>query len=162
TPYRMQLSAESTDNPDQRIAEDIKLFVSNTLSLGTGLLGSVVTLASFIVILWGLSNAAPLTLFGHSLGVPGYLVWVAIVYAVAGTAITHWIGRPLVNLDIEQQRREADFRGSLLRIRENAEQIALLKGETAERNRLMTRFSTVKENWIAIMCRQKRLTFFTA
>ena len=162
TPYRMQLSADCTDNPDQRIAEDIKLFVSNTLSLGTGLLGSVVTLASFIVILWGLSNAAPLTLFGHSLGVPGYLVWVAIVYAVAGTAITHWIGRPLVDLDIEQQRREADFRGSLLRIRENAEQIALLKGETAERNRLMTRFATVKENWIAIMCRQKRLTFFTA
>ena len=75
TPYRMQLSADCTDNPDQRIAEDIKLFVSNTLSLVTGLLGSVLTLGSFIVILWGLSNAAPLTLFGHAVGVPGYLVW---------------------------------------------------------------------------------------
>jgi vitamin B12/bleomycin/antimicrobial peptide transport system ATP-binding/permease protein len=162
TPYRMQLAADCTDNPDQRIAEDVKLFVTNTLTLGTGLLGAIVTLGSFIVILWGLSNAAPLTLFGHALGVPGYLVWVAIVYAVAGTVITHWIGRPLVDLDIEQQRREANFRTSLLRIRENAEQIALLKGETAERDRLMTRFGTVKDNWIAIMCRQKRLTFFTA
>ena len=162
TPYRMQLSAEPTDNPDQRIAEDIKLFVSNTLSLGTGLLGSIVTLGSFIAILWGLSNAAPLALFGYTLGVPGYLVWVAIAYAVTGTAVTHWIGRPLVDLDIEQQRREADFRASLLRVRENAEQIALLKGEPVERKRLMTRFGTVKENWIATMCLQKRLTFFTA
>ena len=141
TPYRMQLSADCADNPDQRIAEDIKLFVSNTLSLGTGLLGAVVTLGSFIVILWGLSSAAPLTLFGHALGIPGYLVWIAIVYAVAGTAITHWIGRPLVDLDIEQQRREADFRAGLLRVRENAEQIALLKGEAAERRRLMAHFS---------------------
>jgi putative ATP-binding cassette transporter len=162
TPYRMQLSGDCADNPDQRIAEDIKLFVSNTLSLGTGLLGAVVTLGSFIVILWGLSGAAPLTLFGHALGIPGYLVWVAIVYAVAGTAITHWIGRPLVDLDIEQQRREADFRAGLLRVRENAEQIALLKGEAAERRRLMAHFAKVKDNWTAIMGRQKRLTFFTA
>jgi putative ATP-binding cassette transporter len=162
TPYRMQLSADCADNPDQRIAEDIKLFVSNTLSLGTGLLGAVVTLGSFIVILWGLSSAAPLTLFGHALGIPGYLVWVAIVYAVAGTAITHWIGRPLVDLDIEQQRREADFRAGLLRVRENAEQIALLKGEAAERRRLMAHFAKVKDNWTAIMGRQKLLTFFTA
>jgi len=162
TAYRMQLSGDCTDNPDQRIAEDIKLFVSNTLSLGTGLLGSVVTLGSFVVILWGLSNAAPLTLFGHALGIPGYLVWVAIVYAVAGTLVSHRIGRPLVALDIEQQRREADFRSGLLRVRENAEQIALLKGETAEHGRLMSRFTRVKDNWMAIMGRQKRLTFFTA
>jgi len=162
TAYRMQLSGDCTDNPDQRIAEDIKLFVSNTLSLGTGLLGSVVTLGSFVVILWGLSNAAPLTLFGHGLGIPGYLVWVAIVYAVTGTFISHRIGRPLVALDIEQQRREADFRSGLLRVRENAEQIALLKGETAEHGRLMSHFTRVKDNWMAIMGRQKRLTFFTA
>jgi vitamin B12/bleomycin/antimicrobial peptide transport system ATP-binding/permease protein len=162
TAYRMQLAGDCTDNPDQRIAEDIKLFVSNTLSLGTGLLGSVVTLGSFVVILWGLSNAAPLTLFGHALGIPGYLVWVAIVYAIAGTFISHRIGRPLVDLDIEQQLREADFRAGLLRVRENAEQIALLQGETAEHGRLMARFTKVKDNWSAIMGRQKRLTFFTA
>jgi vitamin B12/bleomycin/antimicrobial peptide transport system ATP-binding/permease protein len=162
TPYRMQLSADCVDNPDQRIAEDIKLFVSNTLSLGTGLLGAMVMLGSFMVILWGLSNAAPLTLFGHALPIPGYLVWVAILYAVAGTLITHRIGRPLVNLDIEQQRREADFRTGLLRVRENAEQIALLKGDAAERRRLMAHFAKVRDNWTAIMSRQKRLTFFTA
>jgi putative ATP-binding cassette transporter len=162
TPYRMQLSADCVDNPDQRIAEDIKLFVSSTLSLVTGLLGSVLTLGSFIVILWGLSNAAPLVLFGHSLGIPGYLVWVAILYAAVGTLIAHLIGRPLVDLDIEQQRREADFRAGLLRVRENAEQIALLKGEPAERRRLMARFAKVRDNWITIMGRQKRLTFFTA
>src|SRR5262245_3357739 len=162
TAYRMQLSGDCTDNPDQRIAEDIKLFVSNTLSLGTGLLGSVATLSSFVVILWGLSNAAPLTLFGYTLGIPGYLVWVAIVYAVAGTFVSHRIGRPLVDLDIEQQHREANFRAGLMRVRENAEQIALLRGETAEHRRLMAHFTKVKDNWRAIMGRQKRLTFFTA
>src|SRR5215475_2915475 len=162
TPYRMQLSGDCADNPDQRIAEDIKLFVSNTLSLGTGLLGAVVTLGSFITILWGLSNAAPLTLFGQVLAIPGYLVWAAILYAVIGTVITHSIGRPLIGLGIEQQRREADFRAGLLRVRENAEQIALLRGESAERGRLMDRFSKLRQNWIAIMVRQKRLTFFTA
>jgi putative ATP-binding cassette transporter len=162
TPYRMQLAADGVDNPDQRIAEDIKLFVSNTLSLGTGLLGALVTLGSFTVILWGLANAAPLTLFGHTLPIPGYLVWVAILYAVAGTSIAHLIGRPLVDLDIEQQRREADFRAGLLRVRENAEQIALLNGEPAERRRLMAHFAKVRDNWTAIMNRQKQLTFFTA
>lgn len=162
TAYRMQLSADCADNPDQRIAEDINLFITTTLSIATGLLGAVVTLSSFVVILWGLSSAAPLTLFDKALAVPGYLVWVAVLYAVVGTFITHRIGRPLIGLDIEQQRREADFRAGLLRVRENAEQIALLKGEPAERRRLMGHFSKLKENWIAIMCRQKRLTFFTA
>jgi putative ATP-binding cassette transporter len=161
-PYRMQLCANYIDNPDQRIAEDIKLFVADTLSLGTGLLGAAVTLGSFLVILWGLSNAAPLPFFGHAFEIPGYLVWVAIVYAAAGTVITHLIGRPLVDLDIEQQRREADFRTGLLRVRENAEQIALLKGERAECNRLMARFARVRDNWTTIMRCQKRLTFFTA
>src|SRR5262249_40149367 len=94
--------------------------------------------------------------------VPGHLVWVAIIYAVAGTFISHCIGRPIVGLDIEQQHREADFRAGLLRVRENAEQIALLKGETAEQRRLMIRFSKIKDNWTAIMGRQKRLTFFTS
>jgi vitamin B12/bleomycin/antimicrobial peptide transport system ATP-binding/permease protein len=161
-PYRMQLSGETADNPDQRIAEDIKLFVSGALSLGIGLFSAVTTLASFTIILWQLSNAAPLVLFGHPLPIPGYMLWAALLYAIAGTAITHWIGRPLVELNFEQQQREADFRASLLRARENAEQIALLKGEPAERVRLSTRFARVRTNWVAIMRRQKRLTFFTA
>jgi vitamin B12/bleomycin/antimicrobial peptide transport system ATP-binding/permease protein len=162
TPYRMQLSANAVDNPDQRICEDVKQFVAHTLSLGTGLIGAVVTLASFVFILWGLSQAAPLSLFGHTLTFPGYLVWLALAYAAVGTYVVHRIGKPLVRLDIEQQRREADLRASLLRVRENAEQIALLNGEPAERKRLMACFGLLKENWLAIMGRQKRLTFFTA
>jgi len=161
-PYRMQLSGEGADNPDQRIAEDIKLFVSSTLSVGVGLFGAFITLASFMIILWGLSSTAPLILFGHPLPIPGYLVWAALLYAIAGTVVTHWIGQPLVALNFEQQQREADFRATLLRARENAEQIALLKGEVAERARLSTRFAKVRANWVSIMGRQKRLTFFTA
>src|SRR5262249_40985072 len=161
-PYRMQLGAVGADNPDQRIAEDIKLFVAGTLSLGVGLLSAVVTLASFMMILWALSREAPLVLFGHPVPLPGYLVWAALVYAVAGTALAHWIGRPLVALNFEQQQFEADFRASLLRTRENAEQIALLKGEARERVRLAHRFAKVRANWLSIMSRQKRLTFFTS
>jgi putative ATP-binding cassette transporter len=161
-PYRMQLSGDAADNPDQRIAEDVKLFVTGSLSLGVGLFSAIMTLASFMVILWGLSSTAPLIVFGHTLPIPGYLVWTALVYAIVATAVTHWIGRPLVALDFEQQQREADFRATLLRTREHAEQIALLQGEPAERARLLTRFAAVRANWKSIMARQKRLTFFTA
>lgn len=160
--YRMQLLGDAADNPDQRIADDVRLFIERTLGLGIEFLGSTVTLASFVVILWGLSASAPLVLFGSTWAVPGYLVWAALVYAAAGTALTHLIGRPLIALNFNQQRYEADFRVDLVRVRENAEQIALLKGETAERARLMDRFGGVVTNWLAIMNRQKKLTFFTA
>ena len=160
--YRMQLTGDAADNPDQRIADDIKQFVESTLSIGVGLLSSIVTLGSFVVILWALSAQAPLRLFGVDVGIPGYLVWAALIYAILGTLITHWIGKPLIGLNFQQQRYEADFRFNLVRVRENGEQIALLKGETAERQRLMDRFAFVITNWMAIMTRQKRLTTFTA
>ena len=160
--YRMQMTGDSADNPDQRIADDIKSFVENTLSIGIGLLSSIVTLGSFVVILWGLSAQAPLRLFGVDMNIPGYLVWAALIYAVLGTLLTHWIGRPLIALNFNQQRYEADFRFNLVRVRENGEQIALLKGEPAERERLLDRFGFVIENWYAIMTRQKKLTSFTA
>ncbi|MCK1570189.1 ABC transporter ATP-binding protein/permease [Bradyrhizobium sp. 174] len=162
THYRMQLKGDAADNPDQRITEDVKNFVEQTLTIGLGLLSSIVTLFSFVIILWGLSNAAPLHLFGADLMIPGYLCWGALVYAIFGTALTHWIGAPLVNLNFEQQRFEADFRFNLVRVRENSEQIALLKGEGAERGRLLDRFGFVIGNWYAIMSRTKRLTAFTA
>jgi putative ATP-binding cassette transporter len=127
-----------------------------------GLIGSVVSLSSFVVILWMLSSDAPLTLFGHVVTVPGYLVFTALIYAVVGTFLTHWIGRPLVALNFEQQRYEANFRASLLRVRENAEQIALLRGDAGERRRLMERFGGVVMNWRMIMSRQKKLTSVTA
>lgn len=162
THYRMQLKGDAADNPDQRITEDVKNFVEQTLTIGLGLLSSIVTLFSFVIILWGLSNAAPLRLFGTDVMIPGYLCWGALIYAIFGTALTHWIGAPLVNLNFEQQRYEADFRFNLVRVRENSEQIALLKGESAERARLLDRFGFVIANWYAIMSRTKRLTAFTA
>jgi putative ATP-binding cassette transporter len=160
--YRMQLQGDAADNPDQRIADDVKLFVDQTLNIGVGLLSSVVTLASFVFILWGLSADSPLTIFGREFAIPGYLVWGAVIYAVFGTLLTQWIGSPLVNLDFRQQRYEADFRFNLVRVRENSEQIALLQGENAERQRLLERFGHVVENWYAIMTRTKRLTAFTS
>ena len=162
THYRMQLTGDAADNPDQRITEDVKNFVEQTLVIGLGLLSSIVTLASFVVILWGLSNKAPLHLYGTDIVIPGFLFWCALLYAILGTALTHWIGSPLINLNFEQQRFEADFRFNLVRVRENSEQIALLKGEGAERSRLLDRFGFVIGNWYAIMGRTKRLTAFTA
>jgi putative ATP-binding cassette transporter len=160
--YRMQLLGDAADNPDQRIADDLRMFVEYTLTIGIGLLNSVVTLCSFIVILWRLSAQAPLTLFGSRLDVPGYLVWAALIYAVIGTALTHLIGWRLIPLNFRQQRFEADFRFNLVRTRENAEQIAALGGEAAERERHLERFGPVISNWLAIMQRTKQLTFFTA
>ena len=160
--YRMQLLGDAADNPDQRIAEDIRQFIELSLTIGLQLLNSTVTLGSFMVILWSLSAAAPLHLFGVSYDIPGYLFWAALIYACIGTALTHLIGRALIKLNFLQQRYEADFRFNLVRVRENSEQIALLDGEPAERDRLLIRFGNVVANWLAIMSRQKKLTFFTA
>jgi putative ATP-binding cassette transporter len=159
--YRMQLQGDAADNPDQRMSDDVKLFVSQTLGIGVGLLSAIVSFASFVVILWALSTAAPLHMFGSAFSIPGYLVWAALIYAIFGTALTQWIGSPLVNLDFQQQRLEADFRFNLVRVRENSEQIALLRGEGAEREHLSQRFSRVVGNWYGIMSRTKRLTAFT-
>jgi putative ATP-binding cassette transporter len=165
THYRMQLLGDAADNPDQRIAEDVRQFIDGgsngvgVLPIGLGLLNAVVTLCSFVVILWGLSGDAKLTLFGWM--IPGYLVWAALIYAIGGTVFTHLVGRPLTALNFNQQRYEADFRFNLVRVRENSEQIALLEGETAERGRLMDRFGAVVANWLKIMTRTKQLTFLT-
>ena len=160
--YRMQLQGDAADNPDQRMTDDVKLFVDQTLGICVGFLSAVVTLASFVVILWGLSAESPLHIFGSEFAIPGYLVWGALIYAVFGTALTHWIGSPLVLLDFQLQRLEADFRFNLVRVRENSEQIALLQGESAERERLSERFGRVVHNWYEIMTRTKRLTAFTS
>jgi vitamin B12/bleomycin/antimicrobial peptide transport system ATP-binding/permease protein len=160
--YRMQLLGDAADNPDQRIADDLRLFVDYTLTLSTGLLNAIVSFCSFVVILWALSAHAPLHLFGQRFEIPGYLVWAALIYAIVGTALTHLIGWRLIPLNFQQQRFEADFRFNLVRTRENAEQIAALSGEAAERERHLNRFGPVITNWLAIMQRTKLLTFFTA
>jgi putative ATP-binding cassette transporter len=160
--YRMQLQGDAADNPDQRLTDDVKLFVDRTLNIGIGLLNAVVTLVSFIVILWTLSSEAPLHVLGRDLAIPGYMVWGALIYSALGTWVTHLIGRPLVGLDYRQQQYEADFRFNLVRVRENSEQIALLQGERAERQRLRDRFGAVVDNWLGIMTRTKKITAFTA
>ena len=162
THYRMRLAGNPADNPDQRISEDTDRFTDGFLSIGVALLGQIVTLVTFVFILWSLSAEAPLIIFGKSYAIPGYLVWLALGYAVLGTVLTHWIGKPLVALNFQQQRYEADFRFALVRLRENAEQVALLKGEPAERVELDRRFGAVLGPFYQIMRRTKRLTFLTA
>ena len=156
--YRLQLLDKGTDNPDQRVAEDLRFFVDATLSLSLGLLSAVVTLVSFIAILWTLSGA--LELWGVT--IPGYMVWFALGYAVAGTWLTHLIGRPLIGLEFGQQRFEADYRFSLVRLRENAEGVALYRGEQEELANFRARFANVIGNWWAIMKKQKQLGWFTS
>jgi putative ATP-binding cassette transporter len=155
--YRLQLLDKGTDNPDQRIADDLNLFVTNTLSLGLGLLSAVVTLVSFVAILWTLSGALEIA----GISIPGYMVWVAILYAGAGTYLTHMIGKPLIGLDYNQQRFEADYRFSLVRLRENSEGVALYRGEKEELGNFRARFGNVIANWWSIMRKQKQLNFFT-
>jgi putative ATP-binding cassette transporter len=156
--YRMQLLDRGTDNPDQRIAEDLRIFVDYTSDLALGLLSAVVTLISFVVILWGLSG--PAELWGIS--IPGYLVWTALIYATVGTLLTHYIGRKLIGLDFNRQRVEADFRFSLVRLRENSEGVALYRGEHEELGGLRQRFTAVIANWWQLMRKRKQLNWFTS
>jgi putative ATP-binding cassette transporter len=158
--YRMQLTDTGTDNPDQRIAEDLALFVDRTLNLTLGLMSAVVTLVSFVAILWSLSGALQFAVGSTDVTIQGYMVWVALLYAIAGTWLTHLIGRPLASLNFNQQKFEANFRYSLVRFRENAESIAIYGGEADERRGLHARFRDVFGNWWEIMRRQKKLTWF--
>ena len=151
-------AAVGTDNPDQRIAEDLRDFTRSTLSLGLSLLSNVVSLFSFLTILWSLSGS--ITVFG--INIPGYMVWVALIYSVLGTCLTHLVGRPLAALNFRQQRVEADFRYALVRVRENVEGIALYHGEKEEQELLYERFSSVIGNWWAIMRRLRWLNALIA
>ena len=167
--YKMELAryAESgttpatPDNPDQRIQEDLNLFTTYTVSLSMGLLNAVVTLLSFVGILWGLSGPMAFTLGGSSYNIPGFMVWMAVLYCAAGSIITHYIGRPQIRLNFLQQRYEADFRHHLVRVREYSESIALDKGEAVERVQLDSRFSTLLGNYLSLIRKQKNLIWFT-
>ncbi len=160
--YRISLttsaSGTGTDNPDQRIAEDLRSFVGDTLSLGLDLLSNIVSLISFVGILWSLSGSIRLL----GVNIAGYMVWIALIYAILGTWLTHLIGRPLAMLSFRQQRFEADFRFSLVRLRENVEGVALYGGENDERAGILVRFSAVVMNWWAIMQRTKMLNALTS
>jgi vitamin B12/bleomycin/antimicrobial peptide transport system ATP-binding/permease protein len=159
--YRIQFEA-TTDNPDQRIAEDVQQFTTYLLNLLIGLLTSLVSLASFIVILWGLSGPAwiPLGTWGI-VQIPAYLVWAALLSAGLATWFTIVIGRPLVASNFAKQRYEGDFRFSLAHLRENAESVALYGGEAVERHLFQERFKKVFANSWQIMKQQRRLSWFT-
>jgi vitamin B12/bleomycin/antimicrobial peptide transport system ATP-binding/permease protein len=168
--YRISLAEGQTDNPDQRIAEDIFRFINGgsdgsltaygIYDFSILLVSTVSSLVSFAVVLWGLSKS--FTLPGTDIAVPGFLFWVALIYAASGTLITHFIGRPLITLYFERQHMEADFRFSLARLREYTEQVALLKGEPADHNVFRQRFSALVANYIAVIFRLMRVTAFTA
>lgn len=149
------------DNPDQRIAEDMNLFTAYSVSLSMGLLNAVVTLVSFVGILWTLSGSFAFDWQGQTVTIPGFMVWMAVIYCVLGSVATHYIGRPLISLNFEQQRREADFRHHLVRVREYSESIALDRGEPVERVQTGQRFSEVLANYLRLIRAQKRLTWFT-
>ncbi|MDB5941442.1 MAG: transporter ATP-binding protein/permease [Ramlibacter sp.] len=164
--YRMELARFSgagaaPDNPDQRIQEDLNLFTTYTVSLTMGLLNAVVTLASFIGILWGLSGGFSFSAGGSTYEIPGFMVWAAVAYCLVGSVITHYIGRPQIPLNFQQQRYEADFRHHMVRVREYSEAIALDKGEKVERQHLDGRFLNVLSNYLRLIKAQKNLIWFT-
>ena len=169
--YRMELGrfagsdpalGGAPDNPDQRIAEDINQFTALTTGLSMGLLNSVVTLASFVGILWGLSGGFAFHLAGNDYNIPGFMVWMALLYCAVGSWITQRIGRPQIPLNFAQQRVEADFRHHMVRVREYSESIALDGGEAVERAQLESRFGAVLDNYLRLIKAQKNLVWFTS
>jgi putative ATP-binding cassette transporter len=158
--YNISLSPLQTigiDNPDQRISEDLRNFTTSTLSIGLDFISNLVTLFSFVFVLYAISG--PIKVFGIT--IPGYMLWVAIIYSILGTICTHLIGRKLIRLNFNQQKVEADFRYNLIRVRENPEAIALYGGEADEFINLREKFSAIRTNWWSIMRRTKLLNFFT-
>jgi putative ATP-binding cassette transporter len=168
--YRLELDrfgrqGGAPDNPDQRIQEDLNLFTSYTVSLSMGLLNALVTFVSFVGILWSLSAAVdvalPQALGGGQWHVPGFMVWMAVLYCLVGSAITFWIGAPQVRLNYRQQQLEANFRHHMIRVREHAEAIALDGGEKVEGAQLSQRFGDVLGNYLTLIKKQKNLVWFT-
>ena len=157
--YRMRFSGR-VDNPDQRISEDVRLFIERSGSLGLGFLNSIATLASFAALLWYLSGSITLPIDGFAITIPGYMLWVALLYAGLGSVVAHLIGRPLISLNNRQQAAEADFRSSLLYLREEAEGIAFHSGETHERSAALVRFRTLYDNFKRIILRSNIIWVF--
>jgi len=166
--YQMELarfiSKDQTapDNPDQRISEDVNQFTSQTIGLVMGVLNATVTLVTFVGILWTLSGSFSFKAAGHEFTIPGFMVWMAVLYCLVGSVLTHYIGRRQIPLNFEQQKREADFRFNMVRVREYSEAIALDGGQTVEKEHLGTRFTSVLTNYLALIKAQKSLIWFTS
>src|SRR5262245_4195649 len=161
TYYHMELTRQGVGNPEQRIEQDCNSFTSQTLSITLGLLLQVMTLVTFAAVLWNLSSGFALPLFG-GINIPGYMMWAAVAYAVVGSWATYVVGRPLVRINFALERYNADFRYRMVRIRENAESIALYHGEPVEARRLRGAFSRIFATWWAYMKYNKRLTWLTS
>lgn len=160
--YRLEMFSQGTaDNPDQRISEDINLFTARTLSFMSGLLRSATTIVCFIFVLWNLSEVLSFTAAGQEFHIYGYLVWTALAYSVFGTWITHKVGQRLVSLNYLQQKLEADFRFSMVRLRETAESVAFYNGAAKEESFLSNRFMTLLRNTLFIIKKQKQLSWLT-
>jgi putative ATP-binding cassette transporter len=159
TYYRMELERHGADNPEQRIEQDIATFATQTLNIMVGLLLQVMTLVTFAAILWQLSGSFILPVLG--VAIPGYMMWAALIYAAAGSWATYRVGRPLVRAHFELERRNANFRFRMARVRQNAESIALYRGERAEKHRLSTAFKEIYAIWWNVMKFTKRLTWLT-
>jgi putative ATP-binding cassette transporter len=161
--YQLELQSKlGTDNPDQRIQEDVQQFTADTVGLSLGLLDATVTLLSFVGILWTLSGGFSFDLGGETYNIPGFMVWMALAYALAGSLIGHFIGRSMASLNFAQQRLEADFRHHLMRVREYSDAIALDRGGRAERLSLQARFAQVLDNFMRLLRVQKRYTWFNS
>ena len=158
--YRLGLSGEP-DNPDQRIAQDVDLMVGLSIELMASLVINLAQVGAFALILWNLSGVQTFSLFGATVTVHGYLLWIVVIYTLTGSVLTHLIGKPLHALNYEREHREADFRASLLRKRDHAEQIALYRGEGVEREQLARRFQAIASNWRQLIGRERDLSLFT-
>jgi putative ATP-binding cassette transporter len=156
-----KLHSDDTDNPDQRIAEDIRSYVASALGLSLSLLAAIATLVSFGDMLWTLSGDWPLTLGEVKIRIPGLMMWVAVVYALVASGLTHWVGRSLIRINFDRLRVEADFRYGLIRFRENVEAVTLAHGEESERTYSAGRFSRVVDNWHRLIAAQRNLNLFT-
>lgn len=159
--YRLQMQPGRADNPEQRIEQDVSQFTSSTLDLTLGFLNSIVTLVSFIGILWSLSGAISIPIGSGSITVPGYMVWVAILYAAVGSVLVYFVGRPLIATNFRLQQSNASFRFGMSRLRENAESVAFYAGEEMERRELMQSFGSIWRYWWDLMRQTKRLNWFS-
>ena len=162
TYYNLQMFGKDTDNPDQRISEDVRQFVEMTLSFGIGILKAFCTFASFVVILYNLSGSLSFTFMGKTWTINGYMLWASLLYSVIGTYITHLVGRKLVKINFIQQRYEADFRFSMIRLRESAESVAFYRGEAQEGSVFKQRFKMLLDNFWKLVNKQKQLVFLNS
>lgn len=162
TYYNLQMFGKDTDNPDQRISEDVRQFVEMTLSFGIGILKAFCTFASFVVILYNLSGSLSFTFMGKTWTINGYMLWASLLYSVIGTYITHIVGRKLVKINFSQQKYEADFRFSMIRLRESAESVAFYRGEAQEGSVFKQRFKMLLDNFWKLVNKQKQLVFLNS